>query len=224
MTPIALRVGVDVGAVVLDCDGVLLESVRCKGNAFRRLFAAWPEHVDEIEAFHYANGGMSRFEKLERIYADILHQALNDQTRAQLAESFARIVYAEILACPVVDGVRELLEQLAPVVPLFVASATPEMELRQILAARDMAQYFKRVFGYPTRKSDALRAVVRSSEGLRPDQVLFIGDAQADADAANEVGCRFIGRSHADGSNAFAGMPVPVVPDCAAVARLLTAT
>ena len=52
-----------VDAIFFDFDGVILESVEVKGWAFGRLFENHPEHVDEIVAFHHANGGMSRFDK-----------------------------------------------------------------------------------------------------------------------------------------------------------------
>ena len=68
---IGYRPGQPVGAVVFDCDGVILESMRAKGDAFRQLFDGEPAHQDAIEAFHHAHGGMSRYEKFDRIYADI---------------------------------------------------------------------------------------------------------------------------------------------------------
>ena len=48
---IGYRPGQPVGAVVFDCDGVILESMRAKGDAFRQLFDGEPAHQDAIEAF-----------------------------------------------------------------------------------------------------------------------------------------------------------------------------
>ena len=94
-----------------------------------------------------------------------------------------------------------------------MASATPEEELRDILERRGLTRYFKGVFGYPTPKAEALR-FVQGAEGIQRNELLFIGDAQADCEAAEQVGCRFVGRRPADGSNPFAGKPVDVVPNC----------
>ena len=53
--------------IILDFDGVILESVSVKTEAFRTLFSFVPKHVDEIVQFHIDNGGMSRFDKFRYI-------------------------------------------------------------------------------------------------------------------------------------------------------------
>lgn len=205
--------GDEIRAVVFDCDGVILESVRCKGDAFRRVFQDEPAHVDAIEAFHYAKGGMSRYEKFDHIYANILHRPLDDAERNRRADQFSAFVMEEILTCALVPGAVELLETLQARMPLFVASATPEGELNDILDRRGLAKYFVRMFGHPTRKAAAIR-LVHDSTGLPVEQILFVGDATADVAAAEETGCRFIGRQPPDGTQPFAGKDVPVVTDC----------
>lgn len=61
-----------IDAIFFDFDGVILESVDIKGWAFGKLFENYPQHVDEIVAFHFANGGMSRFDKFRYIYKKYL--------------------------------------------------------------------------------------------------------------------------------------------------------
>ena len=59
--------------LILDFDGVIVESIPLKTVAFRKIFSfAPPEHLDEIIAFHLENGGMSRYDKFRHIYANIL--------------------------------------------------------------------------------------------------------------------------------------------------------
>jgi beta-phosphoglucomutase-like phosphatase (HAD superfamily) len=65
--------------IILDFDGVILESVSIKTEAFRSLFSFAPEHVDRIVQFHKDNGGMSRFDKFWHIYNTILHDDLSEQ-------------------------------------------------------------------------------------------------------------------------------------------------
>ena len=43
-------------AIILDFDGVILESVSVKTEAFRKLFSNKPDYVDEIVEFHIKNG------------------------------------------------------------------------------------------------------------------------------------------------------------------------
>jgi beta-phosphoglucomutase-like phosphatase (HAD superfamily) len=48
--------------LILDFDGVIVESIPLKTVAFQKIFSfAPPEHLDEIIAFHLENGGMSRY-------------------------------------------------------------------------------------------------------------------------------------------------------------------
>lgn len=205
--------GQRVGAVVLDCDGVILESMRAKGDAFRRLFDADPAHQDAIEAFHYAHGGMSRYDKFDHIYRDILRRPLSAETRAALGVKYGELVSAEVLACPLVEGAASLLDALSGRVPLFVASATPEPELVDLLQRRGLARYFRRISGHPTSKAQAIRDA-QAATGVPMSEVVFVGDARADYEAAVSAGCRFIGRQSPDGATPFAGTGVAVAPDC----------
>lgn len=203
----------DLRAVVCDCDGVLLESVACKGNAFRRLFAHEAEHVDDIVAYHFANGGLSRYAKFDFIYAEMLHRPLTAELRDELAQRFSELVTEEVMTCPMVAGASDLLAELRPRMPLFVASATPQQELVDILERRSLATWFTAIWGHPTGKADAVRQAAAMCN-CDADQVLFIGDARADYEAAASTGCRFIGRQPPDGSRPFAGTDVTVVSDC----------
>ncbi|MDN5339305.1 MAG: hypothetical protein PWQ30_414, partial [Euryarchaeota archaeon] len=55
--------------LILDFDGVVVESLPLKTAAFRKIFSfTSPEHLDEIIAFHLENGGMSRYDKFRHIY------------------------------------------------------------------------------------------------------------------------------------------------------------
>lgn len=205
--------GQAVRAVVFDCDGVILESMRAKGDAFRRLFDAEPPYQDAIEAFHYAHGGMSRYEKFDHIYRDILRRTLTPEVRIELGERYGALVQAEVVACPMVGGAQDLLDALQGRVPLFVASATPDAELKDLLARRGLARYFERITGHPTSKTQAIRDA-QAATGIPMSAVVFVGDARADYEAARDAGCRFIGRQAPDGATPFAGTGVPVVADC----------
>ena len=140
-------------AAVFDFDGVVLESVDIKTIAFRRLFADHPEG-ERIVPYHLANGGVSRFEKFRWFYEEVRGEAITE------AESLRWAIASRSscsMRCPLRlrTGAKELLERLAPELPLFVASATPEDELREIVASRDLAALFVGVHGSPPARSRA---------------------------------------------------------------------
>jgi len=79
--------------LILDFDGIILESVRIKSDAFRELFSFSPDHVDEIVKFHQTNGGMSRYEKFRYYYENILNEELTDKCFSYLSNRFSELVF-----------------------------------------------------------------------------------------------------------------------------------
>src|SRR5690606_22889470 len=45
----------EASAVIFDFDGVILESVKVKTDAFKELFSDYPEHLEAIVAYHENN-------------------------------------------------------------------------------------------------------------------------------------------------------------------------
>jgi beta-phosphoglucomutase len=192
--------------IILDFDGVILESVTVKTEAFRELFSFEPDHVDEIVEFHRRNGGMSRFDKFRHIYSDILHWHLDDEQFRKLSDRFAGLVFEKILGTPFVPGAREFLEANHRKHALYVVSATPEDELRLIVERRELARYFRGVYGAPGKKVDHIRTILSVTKS-REEDTIFVGDAMNDLNAAKAAGIRFIGRILPGEENHFAGNP-----------------
>lgn len=197
-------------AVVFDFDGIILESADIKTNAFRRLFDGNQQAV----AYHLEHTGISRYKKFRHITNEILGQPYDDATERRLGERFSELVLDEVLACPFVPGARELLARRSAALPLFVASGTPEEELREIVVARGLDDMFAAVYGTPRTKAEIIRRVLAEC-GLKRDQVAMVGDAMSDLIGAREAGVRFVGRVRPRDPDPFAGEPVPVVADMA---------
>lgn len=189
-------------AIVFDFDGVILDSVDVKARAFRELFRDHGEWVDRIVQFHLDNPGMSRFDKFRFIYQTYLGRSLEDGESDALGQAFSRLVYQEILACPFIRGAPEFLERRRKEYAMFVASAAPDVEVRDIVACRGLAGFFRGVYGSPRAKPDLLRQIL-VDQGLAPWQAVFIGDAVADQRAAQAVGMPFIAVASKDGQQRF---------------------
>ena len=209
-------------AAILDFDGVILESVEVKTEAFRSLFADVPDHVDEIVEYHRENTGVSRFDKFRHIYATILKRDLSDRDFDRLSARYHELVIDGVLASPYVAGAEGFLERFSRRIPLYVVSASPEGELTDIITKRGMTRYFRGIFGAPRRKVDCIRAI-RDLEHLDPPQVLFVGDALNDYRAAREAGVSFAGRLHPGEPDRFTGKEgiVTVVHDLDGLGRFL---
>lgn len=179
--------------IILDFDGVIVESTDIKTRAFRKLFSNHPEHVDTIVKYHEKHAGVSRYEKFSYIYGHILKQPLDKEKIAELGRRFSALVVEEIKACPLVPGALEFLEKYSKRVKLFIASSTPEEELRYLVKARGLQKYFHGMYGTPQKKSEiALRII--EEEGVEKGEVLFVGDSAADHAEAEKAGILFTGR------------------------------
>ena len=172
-------------AIIFDFDGVILESVDIKGWAFRKLFEEYPDAVDIIVAYHYANGGVPRYDKFRHIYKEILKQPLSDSKFEELCCRFADLVFKKVLGCEFVDGALEFLEKYYKKYSFFIVSGTPHEEIQEIVKGRNLTKYFKGVFGSPTAKS-VWTANILKDNGFDAKEVLWVGDALSDWRAAHE--------------------------------------
>lgn len=189
-------------AIIFDCDGVLLESVDVKTQAYRALFADEPAHLDAILSYHLAHGGVSRFEKVRHIHEHILRRPLPDTRLAELCDRFTALSLEGVMAAPLVPGTRQVLDFCTGRVPLFVASGTPQGELEAVLRHKGLFEYFEAVFGAPLAKVDIV-GLVLSQWALAPSEVLVVGDAPTDRNAARAFGIRFVARIGADRHDPF---------------------
>jgi phosphoglycolate phosphatase-like HAD superfamily hydrolase len=181
-------------SVIFDFDGVIVESVDIKTEAFRELFKEYPEHVDEIVAYHLENGGMSRYKKFSYIYDKILDQPLDDEHSQKLGVTFSKIVLQKMLVCPFVNGAIKCLDLLSRNnIMLFIASGTPEDELRYIVQMRGLSGYFNGVYGTPSTKSKIITTIMKV-HGLHNTEVIFVGDSINDYEGAKKTKVPFIAR------------------------------
>lgn len=182
-------------AIIFDFDGVVLDSVDIKTKAFARLFEAdGPEIVAQVVVYHLAQCGISRFRKFGHIYEHILHRPMPDGESERLGQRFSDLVFDEVVKAAWIPGALEFLRDHHTRYRCFVASGTPEDELRRIVELRTLTSYFAGVFGTPATKEEITRRIL-AEHALAPTEVVFIGDAMTDYQAAQECGVDFIGIS-----------------------------
>ncbi len=180
--------------IIFDFDGVLAESVDVKTRAFAELFK--PEGaaaVKKIVGYHLRHTGVSRFEKFRYIYGKILKRPLSGKEFGLLCRKFSCLVTDEVIKAPYVKGAGAFLKKFHKKYDIFVASATPQREMRHIIKRRAMAPYFKKVYGSPRSKEDIVRMAIKES-GVSPSEAVYIGDAGSDYSAAAANGVKFIAR------------------------------
>lgn len=209
-------------AIIFDFDGVIVESVDIKTDAFARLFESeGKEVVKKVVEYHLANTGVSRFEKFKHIYKEILKKELKEEIFKDLCQQFSKLVVDEVVKAPFVLGAIEFLKNYAQEYKFFVVSATPEDELENILGRREIKHYFAGVYGAPQKKSAVIKKII-DTNNLRPQEVIYIGDALSDYKAAKINSVYFVARVQSD-NNLFEGIDCLKIKDLMELEILLRA-
>lgn len=205
--------------MVFDFDGVLVESVDVKTRAFAALYSGYgPRVVAKVAAYHLEHGGISRFEKFRYFHREFLGRQLTEAEEARLGAQFSELVEDAVVNAHWIGGAREFLETWHGRLPLFVASGTPDEELKRIVERRGMTGYFAGARGSPATKAEIISGFV-AGHGLDRHRVLMVGDAGSDLHGALAAGVSFLGISAA--ANPAFPATVPVLPDLARLADFL---
>jgi phosphoglycolate phosphatase-like HAD superfamily hydrolase len=207
--------------IFLDFDGVILESMDIKTNAFRELFKEYPERLNAIVEYHIKNGGLSRYKKFSYIYSNILKQPLDDEKSKALGEKFSALVLQKMLACPFVAGAQAFLKEYSKKVSLFVVSGIPQEELIFLAKERGLSIYFKGLYGAPAIKPEIMKRLLES-EGVKNEEATYVGDSISDYEDAKKAGVPFIARvRESDKTDPFLEFGVPIIHDFHDLKRLL---
>jgi phosphoglycolate phosphatase-like HAD superfamily hydrolase len=189
-----------ISTVVFDFDGTLVDS-----NAIKR------EGFFAVAASH--SGGAARMQRvLARTEGDryTIFVAYCDDAREAgepLSESAENLVqrYSEhvdrmVAAAPEMPDATLVLRELRKRQRrVYLSSATPIVNLRNVLQARGWTDWFDEVYGHPASKRETL-ARIRDAHGLDASSVAVVGDGVDDRDSAACIGCTFFPVGEARGS------------------------
>lgn len=181
-------------AIIFDFDGVLVESVDVKTRAFASLYESYgSEIVRDVVAYHLQHGGMSRFEKFRYFHQNLLGKELTNDAEFELCSKFSTLVEYAVVQAPFVIGAIEFLQKFHDKLKLFVASGTPDDELKRIATKRDISKYFVSLHGSPATKVSIIYEILQTHD-LEQSKVLMVGDAMTDYDAALMTHVNFVWR------------------------------
>ena len=193
-----MKISLKPQAIIFDFDGVILDSMAVKSNAFVELFRDYPKWaIDAIVNYHTENGGMSRRQKIEYFYSQIIKEKAPCEL-SQLEEKFGCYVL-KILQDPalVIKDCSDFIQNTYPFLPLFVASAAPEDEVIELLKHHRLFHYFTAIGGSPRLKSDIINDFLVRFD-LDSESCVLIGDSVNDLKAAQKSGVHFWGYNNSD--------------------------
>ena len=178
---------------IFDFDGVILNSVHLKGEAFVQMYQKYGvKFAERVKKFHLAHGGVSRFEKFME-WSKWLSLSLDDKDLEALNVEYSGRILDDILAVPYITGVEEYLAELSNSgVIMAINSATPSEELIKIVRKRNIDHYFNLILGSSNSKIDNNKIILKTLCCKGTDTV-FYGDALSDFKAAIAGGIEFVG-------------------------------
>ena len=189
-------------AIIFDFDGVLVESVDVKTEAFRELFKDFPDEMDAFIPYHLEHGGISRFEKIRYFFNEIRKSPINESEVLTWAQRFGDIVVEKVISSQFVKGAEDLLKYCDGRYAMFIVSGTPEEELKLIIRKRKLECFFKAIFGSPEKKTTLVQRILTEYK-IDIQKAIFIGDSKTDVEAAKHFQIPFILRINGDNKKFF---------------------
>lgn len=182
-----------VKAIIFDFDGVICDSVDVKTLAFAEMYAGFGNEIEnKVIQYHLEHGGISRYEKFRFFHSEFLGIELNDPELNAMGEQFSSIAFQKVINSPFIKGAGEFIRTNSKKYLQFICTGTPENEIKTILAKKEMKQFFNEVYGSPQTKKVIIKNILQKYE-LLPEEIVFIGDAMTDFNAASGTNIRFIG-------------------------------
>lgn len=178
--------------VLFDFDGVILDSNAIKDDAFRyvlRDFSA--DLVDVFIEYHQQNGAVSRYEKINFFFNEILNRKPEKRVMEKMFSEFSFYTLDKLTDKKLI--IQETFEFIKNTkYNLHIVSATDEEDLKFICDKLGLQGLFLSIHGSPKIKSELIFNILDTYD-YRKDQTALIGDSRIDYEAACVSGISFYG-------------------------------
>jgi len=180
--------------ILWDFDGVILNSMKIKGDAFVELFEGYSKSkVAKLEKYHYENGGMSRFEKIKYFFNDIINKKISDDDILQWADKFALIIEKKIYTnSNLIDDTLLFIKNNYQNYNFHIVSGSEHKELHKICKHFELDQFFISIDGSPIKKEILIKKILEKYN-YKKEETILIGDSMNDYDAASINSVNFYG-------------------------------
>jgi phosphoglycolate phosphatase-like HAD superfamily hydrolase len=171
--------------ILWDFDGVILDSMKIKGDGFLELLKQYDVNkVNKLEAYHYLNGGISRFEKIRYFYNEILNETITEEEILNLANKFAVIIEQNIyndenLISDSIKFIKKNYEKYN----FHIVSGAVDLELKRICKYFNLNKFFISINGSPTKKDILVKNIIKKYN-YEEKETILIGDSINDYNAA----------------------------------------
>ncbi len=188
--------------IVFDFDGVILDSVPVKTEAFKKLFDDYAEDkVQKLIEYHLENGGKSRYLKIKYFFNEILNQEIHKKDILFYANKYSDLTKKELSKEKylMVDTMT-FIEQNYQNYNLHIASGADENDLKFICQSLELSKYFISIHGSPKIKNEIVRDILNKNQ-YKKNETILIGDSKNDHEAANINNIEFYGYNNLELKN-----------------------
>jgi len=197
--------------IIFDFDGVILDSLDCKTEAFYQMYLPYGEGIaNKVRQYHILNGGVSRFEKFKTWHNQYLNVNLSEKEIQNLANQFSDLVMENVIKSNPISGAIEFIKRYSKNFNFFIISGTPDEEIKKICDAIGITAHFKEILGSPKNKKAWCNDLKLKYEELKSDNTIFLGDALSDYEAAQDNNFFFALRSANYNESIFSELQVDV--------------
>ena len=178
--------------ILLDFDGVILDSVPIKDQAFLNLFSDYSVEIQEnARRFWASTRGMDRSKRIQQGFWECANIKPTGSDLASLIKRYKVDIERSLISAPWIEGAIEFLSTPQKY-PIFIVSAAPQIEVRNIVVTRGIDRYIHSVFGGPSSKISNIKTIFAKLD-QKPEQAIFVGDTLSDFEVAAALFIPFVG-------------------------------
>ena len=173
----------------MDCDGVILNSNKLKTKCFKETLSEFEKSkINKFLFFHKANGGISRYKKIEYFLTHILKEKKYKTKYKLLIKKYSDLIKAQLQFCKTDKFLVDFLKQYQNK-KIFIVSGSDEKELRSVFKKRGLFNYFNKIYGSPKDKNEIIKIIKNQYPGSK---FILIGDSRLDYEVSRKNKVDFI--------------------------------
>jgi phosphoglycolate phosphatase-like HAD superfamily hydrolase len=189
--------------IFFDFDGVIAESVSAKTDAFEEMYLPYGKDIAaNVVEYHKLHGGVSRYEKFKYFHKEFLNEVIDKEKVNELAKQFSNIVLDKVINSDEVLGANYFIEKYHTKFQFWIITGTPTTEIELIVEKRKLTNFFIGLHGSPNNKKYWTENLI-NKHNLKRDEIIFLGDAITDMDAADYSKTHFALRENDENKELF---------------------
>jgi len=176
---------------VFDFDGTLVDSNVIKKEGFFRVIEKTQNsfmHMNETLGSSVKDRS-SIFHQYEKRMQE---SNLTVENYKLLTIKYSNLVDGLVSSAPQIKGAEKLLKTLKNNNKIImISSATPKVNLKNIIKNRNWSKYFDVLSGMPMTKINFIKEIILKYN-IKASEICVVGDGSDDMSSAEEYGCNFL--------------------------------